>query len=125
MLVLPLPMALFAYYLRPKVSARLGDSGTEVQQISSARLPGNSDVLWIDASVDRRAAPVQGIRRLNLEEWDSLLPEVLEAWEPGMTIVVQDSSEGTDAINVARRLLEALPDENIFVLDERNHQIEK
>lgn len=64
-------------------------------------------VLWVDArsraEFDRSHIP--GAVLLNEEQWEDLLDGFLDAWQPGMRVVVYCGGGGGDASrNVARRL---------------------
>lgn len=75
--------------------------------------------LWIDArsrELYEKAHPKDALR-LNLEEWDLLLPVFLDRWEPGIPLVVYCAPGSCDSsLAIAERLAEALPNEKIFVL---------
>lgn len=75
-------------------------------------------VLWIDA---RSASEFAGGHipeaiLLNEDDWDELLPGVLQAWKPGQSAVVYCSSlQCNSSREVARRLREIAP-EPVYVL---------
>lgn len=63
--------------------------------------------LWVDARslTDYRKSHVPAALPLNEDEWDRLLPSVLEAWFPGRLLVVYcDGKRCDDSHSVARRL---------------------
>ena len=63
--------------------------------------------LWIDArsEAEYREEHVPGAILLNEENWESLVPKVLEAWEPDRTAIVYCCSPGGQASReVAERL---------------------
>ena len=75
--------------------------------------------MWIDARPggDYTAAHVPGALLLNTEEWDSLLPAVLNSWSPDRKVVVYCSKQTCGASReVARRLREEAGLKNVFVL---------
>ena len=78
-----------------------------------------SPVLWIDARSQSEfdQGHISGAVLLNEDDWDDLLPAVLEAWMPGRPLVVYCGSEGCRASHeVAERLrVEAgLPDVHVL-----------
>lgn len=80
---------------------------------------GLNGAIWIDARSreDFLKAHPRDAMRLNLEEWDLLLPLFLDRWEPGKPIVVYCAPGSCDSsLAIAERLAEALPNEAIFVL---------
>ena len=63
--------------------------------------------LWIDArsETEYRDEHVSGALLLNVENWESLVAKVLEAWEPGRTAIVYCAMPGGAASReVAERL---------------------
>ena len=76
-------------------------------------------VLWVDARPRQRfeAGHIPGAVLLNEDEWDALVPEFLDQWEPEKTIVVYCDGGTCNASNaVAERLKKELQVENVFVL---------
>ena len=76
--------------------------------------------MWLDARPDEEfaAGHIPGAKLLNAEHWDSLLPEVLNAWTPGQKVIVYCSKQSCDASHeVARRLREEANLKNVFVLE--------
>ena len=73
----------------------------------STALQRQPSPLWIDARSDGeyRVEHVPGALPLNAENWESLVPKVLEAWEPGRAAIVYCNSAGAQASReVAERL---------------------
>ena len=76
--------------------------------------------MWLDARPggEFAAGHIPGAKLLNAEGWDSLLPEVLNAWTPGQNVIVYCSKQSCDASHeVARRLREEANLKNVFVLE--------
>lgn len=78
-----------------------------------------ADTLWLDArpAADFAREHIPGALPLNEDEWDALLPAVLDAWSPDRPVVVYCSSLscGTSR-EVARRLRGELEMPRVFVL---------
>lgn len=76
-------------------------------------------VLWLDArsGADFAAAHISNALSLNEDDWNELLPEVLNAWSPGQMVVVYCSSQKCHASHgVAERLRREAGVGNVFVL---------
>lgn len=85
--------------------------------LEEARATGG--VLWVDARSRSRydAGHVPGALPLNLAEWESLLPAVVEAWTPERPVVVYCERRGCDdSTGVARRLKRDLGADDVRVL---------
>jgi len=91
-----------------------------VPQIDSATVRTWGDrVLWVDARPRREfdADHLEGAVLLNEDEWNALIPEFLNAWDPDVPIVVYCGGGGCQASKaVAARLRTELQMENIHVL---------
>jgi rhodanese-related sulfurtransferase len=77
-------------------------------------------VMWIDARPEEEFATghIPGAMLLNAEQWDALLPAVLNAWTPGQKIIVYCSKQSCEASReVARRLRDEANLANVFVLE--------
>lgn len=86
--------------------------------VTEARRWGTT-VMWIDArpADEFQAGHVPSALPLNTDEWDRLLPEVLNRWSPGRKLVVYCSKQTCGASReVARRLKDEAGLKNIFVL---------
>ena len=73
----------------------------------AAALVRQPEPLWIDArpEAEYRNEHIPGALLLNTENWEHLLPNVLEAWEPDRTAIVYCASQGAQASReVAERL---------------------
>lgn len=76
-------------------------------------------ILWLDARslVDYNQAHMPGALALNEDNWENLLPEVLEAWQPKQWIIVYCSSQKCQASQgVANRLREEVGIRDVYVL---------
>jgi rhodanese-related sulfurtransferase len=76
--------------------------------------------IWIDARGQEEfaAGHIPGAMLLNTEEWDRLLPEVLNSWSPDRKLIVYCSKRTCGASReIARRLHDEAGLENVFVLD--------
>ncbi len=107
-----------AVYLRERVSWKSPATSDEVS-VASAKGWGDN-VLWLDArpADDFEAEHVPGAMLLNQEEFNELLPKVLNAWSPEKKIVVYCSKKTCGASReIARRLREEAQLRNVYVLD--------
>jgi len=106
-----------ALYLRDRVfwqQPAAADEATVAQAEGWGRA-----ALWIDARPDEEfaAGHVAGALPLNTEEWDKLLPQVLNSWSPDRKVVVYCSKQTCGASReVARRLRDEAGLKNVFVL---------
>ncbi len=105
MLLALLPAALSAIFhpKRPTFSVPLRDG--EISVSDALRQPGG--FLWVDArsAADFAKGHVPGALRLTEEEWDDLLPAVLQAWPMGRAAVVYCNARQCDnSTAVAARL---------------------
>ncbi len=85
---------------------------------AAARALGEA-VLWVDARPRREfnAGHIDGAVLLNEDEWNSLIPDFLNEWDPDKPIVVYCGGGGCQASKaVASRLLTELQIENVRVL---------
>jgi rhodanese-related sulfurtransferase len=90
----------------------------EITVAQARRLSGA--VMWIDARPEEEFATrhIPGAFLLNAEQWDILLPPVLNAWTPGQKIIVYCSKQNCGASReVARRLRDEANLANVFVLE--------
>ena len=79
------------------------DHSVPLSEIVAASQP----VLWVDArsKVEYAVAHIPGALLLNEDDWDDLLPKVLETWQPGNVVVVYCSSQSCHTSEeVAQRL---------------------
>lgn len=76
-------------------------------------------VLWVDArsAIDFASAHIPGALRLTEDDWNELLPDLLNVWEPESIVVVYCSSRKCHASEeVAKRLWEEVGLRSVFVL---------
>jgi rhodanese-related sulfurtransferase len=76
-------------------------------------------ILWLDARprADYERGHIPGALLLNEEEWNALLPEMLDEWNGGRVVVVYCSSLSCQASrDVARRLREEVGLPDVYVL---------
>jgi Rhodanese-like domain. len=115
--VAAVPAALQAFYLRDRISWIHPPAANEMAVTEAAAL--GPAVMWIDARSEEEfaAGHVNGAMLLNAEQWDSLLPEVLNAWSPGKVVVVYCSKQTCGAsLEIARRLHDEANLPDVFVL---------
>ena len=107
-----------AVYFRDRISWTQPPKQDEITVSQARSLTGA--VMWIDARPEEEfaAGHIPGAKLLSAEQWDSLLPQVLNAWTPGQKLIVYCSKQTCGASHeVARRLREEADLENVFVLE--------
>ena len=110
--------AVLTFWLHPK-HATLTWAKPETVQVELSEVMRWPPVLWVDA---REAAAygkehVPGAVLLNETDWNRLIPGFLEAWRPGVKVVVYCSEQTCDASEeVARRLRRELGLAGVYVL---------
>ena len=78
-----------------------------------------NQVLWVDArsETEYAAGHIPGAFMLNLDQWNQLLPSLLQVWEPDKMVVVYCSSLSCQASQeVAEKLREEVGLQSVFVL---------
>ena len=117
LLLLAAVPALLTFWLHPRRPAWVKPAVAQVDLAEIARWA--SPVLWVDA----REAPayaqehIPGALLLNETEWNQLLPGFLEAWRPGMRVVVYCDSQACNASEeVALRLQRELNLSEVFIM---------
>jgi rhodanese-related sulfurtransferase len=111
-----LPAIAQGLYLRDRISWTQRNAGDEVS-VAEARRWDN--VMWIDArpTDEFAAGHITNAVQLNTDEWDTLLPQVLNQWTPDRRLVVYCSKQSCGASReVARRLRDEAGLKNVFVL---------
>jgi rhodanese-related sulfurtransferase len=101
-----LPAIVAGFWAHPRWSE---DEIAEGEISLADALAKQSEVMWVDARpvTDFAKESIPGALPLNEDEWQELLPPLLEAWHPGQTLVVYCSSKGCHASHeVAKRLRE-------------------
>jgi rhodanese-related sulfurtransferase len=114
--VFPALLTLWLHPKRPALSWH--PPATESVELSEIRQWSNA-VLWVDArkADDFRNQHIPGAVRLNEAEWEGLLPGFMEAWRPGLRVVVYCDTQACDASQtVALRLRRELNLPDVFVL---------
>ena len=107
-----------AIYLRDKVSWHSPAAADEIN-VATAKSFG-TQVMWLDARPedDFNSEHVPGAMLLNQEQFNELLPHVLNAWSPEKKIVVYCSKKTCGASReIARRLRDEAQLKNVYVLD--------
>jgi rhodanese-related sulfurtransferase len=110
--------ALLSMWLHPRKPQWRGQDGGDVMLSTVAAWP-EREVLWVDARTpevfDRGHIP--GARNLAPGTWDSQIELVLQAWKPGLRVVVYCDGHGCAASNeVAARLRSELDFKSVYVL---------
>jgi rhodanese-related sulfurtransferase len=76
-------------------------------------------VLWVDArsETEYAAGHIPGAFLLNLDQWNELLPLLLQVWEPDKMVVIYCSSLSCQASReVAEKLRDEVGLQSVFVL---------
>jgi rhodanese-related sulfurtransferase len=118
-LLLLLAIALAPAIVSGAIQLRLRPSDTTPQLDAAAVRAWGDRVLWVDARPRREydAGHLDGAVLLNEDEWNALIPEFLNAWDPDIPIVVYCGGGGCQASKaVAARLRTELQMENVHVL---------
>ena len=108
-----------AIYYRNAMSWQQPPVDSAPVSVAQARGWGDA-VLWIDARTEEQftGGHVPGAMRLNEDEWNTLLPEVLAAWAPERKLVVYCSRLSCNLSHeVAERLRKEAGLKNVFVLE--------
>lgn len=88
-------------------------------EIRLADVIGDESVLWLDARplADHGRDRIPGALPLNEDDWQSLLPEVLAAWQPGQRVVVYcGGGQCQSSHSVAGRLRGEVGLDEVYVL---------
>ena len=112
-----LPALAQALYFGNRISWQHPIRGDEVS-VAEARQWGKV-AIWIDARPQEEflAGHVPGALALNTQEWEQLLPQVLNRWAPDRKLVIYCSKQTCGASQeVARRLRDEAGLKNVFVL---------
>ena len=116
--IVPALLAAWLHPRRPPAFADDGIASLSVGEVSNLG-PGQA-VLWIDARPEAafRAGHVPGALRLAEDDWETLLPHVVDAWSPSAFVIVYCDHVACDSSRqVAARLKRELPIERIHVLE--------
>ena len=87
----------------------------DLQTLSAMRPP---DVLWVDARSKAKfeSRHIPGALLLNQAQWESLVANFYDHWQPGLQIVVYGELDSDNGHEVASRLREESAIENVWVL---------
>ena len=87
----------------------------DLQILSSMRAP---DILWVDARSKAKfeSRHIPGALLLNQAEWESLVSNFYDQWQPGCQVVVYGEVDSDNGHEVASRLREESAIENVWVL---------
>jgi 3-mercaptopyruvate sulfurtransferase SseA len=111
--------ALFSLWLHPRLPAFAWHK-PEVDEVTLDEMVSRqAAVLWVDARADiaYQQAHIPGAVSLPQSQWDRHLPGLLEAWRPGMRIVVYcDSKDCGASQSVAQRIQYELNLPDVHVL---------
>lgn len=112
-------LSLLTWFFHPGAPA-YGKSGLEEGEILLKTVLQSTDpVLWVDArsKVDFEANHIPGAILLNEDDWESLLIQFMELWEPDVKVIVYCDSRLCNASkSVAKRLQDELQLKNVKTL---------
>lgn len=119
LLLLALVPALLTGWLHPKRPVWAWSKPVVEQVELDAIVRWTTPVIWVDAravsAYEKQHIP--GAVPLNETDWERLLPGFLEAWRPGVKVVIYCDTQACNASEeVARRLHRELNLEEVFVL---------
>lgn len=107
--LLALIPALASAFLHPQRPCWNPDASGTDEVLLSTILSWKEKVLWVDARSreEYEKDHIAGAKRVNEDEWNLLVPGLLEAWGTGQMVVVYCDSQRCDSSrSVARRLRE-------------------
>lgn len=111
--------ALLCGFFHPRKPAWSEEKLAPGEILLQTALAEKEKVLWLDArpAADFQKAHIPGALSLNEDDWDNLLPPVLDAWDRDKVIVVYCSSLQCNASEaVAKRLRENAKLPQVYVL---------
>jgi len=116
LVLIALLLSTLSWTLRNTRSAEpLAPGEIDLQTLSSMRA---ADILWVDArskaKFDSRHIP--GALLLNQADWESLVSNFYDQWQPGRQVVVYGEVDSDNGQEVASRLREESAIENVWVL---------
>jgi rhodanese-related sulfurtransferase len=93
----------------------LGPREIDLQTLSSMPAP---DILWVDARSKAKfeSRHIPGALLLNQAEWERLVSNFYDQWQPGSQVVVYGEVDSDNGHEVANRLREESAIENVWVL---------
>ncbi len=101
--------AFFSAWLHPKKPSWNPNVLAEGEVTLSTVLSWKENVFWVDARASDifEKDHIPGAQLLNEDDWDRLVPPVLQSWNPGQPVVVYCNSQQCQASHqVAKRLRE-------------------
>ncbi len=119
--LLSLVPTLLAAWLHPVRPPSLSnDEVPSIAVVQAVALSRQQSILWIDARSESAfaAGHIPTARRLAVQDWEALLPGILEVWDPASPIIVYCDAAGCDVSRqVARRLQVELQADPVYVLE--------
>jgi rhodanese-related sulfurtransferase len=116
-------LILFAFLLavpswalrKPTPAEPLAPGEIDVRVLRSLRA---ADTLWVDARSKAKfeSRHIPGALLLNQAEWESLVSNFYDQWQPGCQVVVYGEADSDNGREVASRLREESGIENIWAL---------
>ena len=93
----------------------LASGEIDLKSLSSVRAP---DILWVDARSKAKfeSRHIPGALLLNQAEWESLVTDFYDQWQPGRRVVVYGEVDSDNGHEVASRLREESTIDNVWVL---------
>ncbi len=116
LVLLALLCAALSWTLRKTRPAEgLGPGEIDVQTLSSMRA---SEILWVDArsAAKFESRHIPGALLLNQAEWERLVSNFYDQWQPGSHVVVYGEVDSDNGHEVASRLREESAIEDVWVL---------
>ena len=93
----------------------LGPGEIDLQTLSSMGAP---EILWVDArsTAKFQSRHIPGALLLNQAEWERLVSNFYDQWQPGSQVVVYGDADSDNGHEVANRLREESAIENVWAL---------
>jgi rhodanese-related sulfurtransferase len=115
LLVALLLAALSWTFRRTRPAEPLGPGEIDLQTLSSRRA---SEILWVDARSTAKfeSRHIPGALSLNQAEWERLVANFYDQWQPGSQVVVYGEVDSDNGHEVATRLREESAIEDVWVL---------
>ena len=116
LILVALVFAALSWALQKTRSAEpLASGEIDLKALSSVRAP---DILWVDARSKAKfeSRHIPGALLLNQAEWESLVSDFYDQWQPGRLVVVYGEVDSDNGHEVASRLREESAIENVWVL---------
>jgi rhodanese-related sulfurtransferase len=116
LILVALLFAALSWTLQRTGSAKpLAPGEIDLKALSSVRAP---DILWVDARSKAKfeSRHIPGALLLNQTEWESLVSDFYDQWQPGRRVVVYGEVDSDNGHEVASRLREESAIDNVWVL---------